>query len=496
MNSRTIKNSESINTTESPSNPRHTKSIKSPENNTSQHPLQEIIAGYLAALKNLGQTVQIVMPHVSQWLLDEFKKQEKKLASYIPEINNGNEIKEVRLKSAHEYADFTTIVKTLDELNSNRSIEVLARSLFVQLFCEFDAFTGALLNKIYTLNGGLLKSISREISLSDLIEYDSIDSAKKALLEKEIETFRRDSYTEQFIQLEKKFGLTLRKFPEWGEFIELGQRRNICIHNDGIVSEQYLTICDREEWKFPTRPAIGNRLEVSGEYLARALALMSKVGYMLGHTLWSKVFPNETLSIQRSLNDNLYATLEGKRWKIAAELGSFALTDPMRKAASEIDLRIRVINTAIALKFSNKADDACKLMKTLDWSASYRDFKLARAVLEDRFEEAIEIMEEIGRSGELIEQESYHIWPLFHKFRERPEFYETYEKIYGTPYLTRVKKDGENESISISTENKTKEKEEKNPAKSIETKKNEPPIPTEIKKSKKSPSRRDKNLND
>lgn len=428
------------------------------------HPLQEVIKGYLFSLKSLGETVRIVMPHVSKWLLEELKKEQKKLRAYIPRIQEGEENKQVKLKSAHEYADFTAIMKRLDELHSNRSLQVLARSLFVQMFCEFDAFTGALLSAIYIRNDDLLKGIAREISLSDLLEYENIESVKKVMLDKEIETFRRDSYVEQFAQLEKKFGLPLRKFPEWGEFVELGQRRNICTHNNGVVSEQYLVVCDREGWNFPKRPSIGDQLDVPISYLARALVLMSKIGYMLGHTLWSKVFPGETEAVQESLNDNLYSCLEDKRWKTAAELGSFALTDPMRKNVSEINLKIRVINTAIALKFSDNAREACALMKTMDWTASYRDFKLAQAVLEDRFDDAIQFMLLIGKSGELVEQESYHTWPLFHKFRERPEFYETYERIYGVPYTAKVLSDGDgdgdsnSEQVSISASSTVEEK--------------------------------------
>jgi hypothetical protein len=142
--------------------------------------------------------------------------------------------------------------------------------------------------------------------------------------------------------------------------------------------------------------------------------------------------------MHESLNNNLYNCLHEKRWKTAVELGSFALTDPMKKEVSEIGLRMRVINVAIALKFAGKMEAAQKLLDSVDWSASYRDFKLAICVLNDNFDEAVKIMESIGKSGEIIQQHSYHIWPLFYKFRERVDFYSTYEKIYGEPYFAMV----------------------------------------------------------
>jgi hypothetical protein len=270
------------------------------------------------------------------------------------------------------------------------------------------------------------------------------------MLEKEIDTFRRDSYVDQFTSLERKFNITLKKFDEYPEFIELSQRRNIFTHNDGVVSEQYLSVCEREGWKFPRRPAAGDMLQVDIDYFGRALRVMSKVGFMLAHTLWAKVFPKEHDQLHESMNDRIYQCLEHKRWRVAAELGTFALSEPMRKGITEISLRLRTINTAIGLKFADREDDARRILNSGDWTASYRDFKLAILILEEKYDDAIGVMLSIGKFGEILEQSSYYTWPLFHKFRERPEFYSTYEKIYGEPYATQIPTDGKTTSVSVS----------------------------------------------
>lgn len=422
------------------------------------HPLSEVLQTFLVSLRNLGQTSNIVLPHLSKWKADETKKYEKKLSQYFPKSDGKEEFGDITLETARDFVEFTSTLKKLDELHQNRALPVLARSLFMQLFCEFDAFTGALLKTIYGRNSDLLKGISREISLCDLLEFDNITAVKHAMLDKEVETFRRDSYIEQFAQLEKKFNLTLRKFAEWGEFVEFGQRRNLFTHNDGKINEQYLTVCDRESVIFPVKPKPGDVLSVDGAYFYRAIQVMSKIGYMLCHTLWNKVFPRESKDLHKSLNGHLYDCLENNRWKTAAELGQFALSDLMQKNVSEIDYRIRVINVVIALKFSGSEAEAKKLLNSLDWSASYRDFKLAICVLEDNFDDAVNIMKSIGKTGEIITQHCYHSWPLFHKFRERPDFYETYEAIYGEPYLEKVPADGVSVNVTLSPSRTAKKK--------------------------------------
>ena len=369
--------------------------------------------------------------------MDELTRTHKKIERHLPDLPKAGKSTEITLASARDVVELMASFKHAEELRNNDATAVLTRSLFMQMFSEFDVFVGALLKSIYTRNDGMLKGITREISLADLLEYENIDAVKRAMLDKEIDTFRRDSYIEQFNGLEKKFGLSLKKFPEWCEFVELGQRRNILTHNGGMVSDQYLVICDREGCKFEKRPIIGEVLQVDVKYFSRALRLLSKIGFMLSHTLWAKVFPKESDVIHESINDSIYDCLEQKRWRLASELGEFALSEAMRKGVPELLLRIRVVNVAIGLKFSENSEAATKLLHSLDWTASYRDFRLALAVLEENFDEAIAIMESIGKAGEVVRQHSYHSWPLFTKFRERPEFYAAYERIYGESFASK-----------------------------------------------------------
>lgn len=420
------------------------------------HPIAKVVENYILAIRNIAQTVSIVMPHLAKWEVEEIKKHRRKISHLIPEdVEEGQEA-QIRFDSARDFVELTATMRTLEELHTSKAIPVLARSLFMQMFSEFDAFMGSLLKVIYLKNQDLLRGIAREITLKDLFEYKSIDEVKRSMLEKEIETFRRDSYVEQFASLEKKFQIPLRKFEEYPEFIELSQRRNIFTHNDGVVSDQYIIVCEREGWRFPQRPIAGDTLHVDMEYFGRALCVMSKVGFMLAHTLWSKIFPQESDAIHDSIDSRIYQCLQHKRWRLAAELGTFALSDPMRKGVKELDLRIRTINAAIGLKFGGRDDEARRLLGATDWSASYRDFKLAILILEEKYEDAIKIMLSIGKSGEILEQSSYYSWPLFHKFRERPEFYSTYEQIYGEPYSTQVPTDGKSASVTVSETSREK----------------------------------------
>jgi hypothetical protein len=406
-----------------------------------RHPIAGAVGGYLQTMRGIGATAQTVLPHTAKWLLSEREKLEKKLQKYIPGFPNIEEDNKFEIGAAREFAEFIEALKSYQDIQSNNAPAILSRALFMQMFSEFDAFTGYLLKAIYLRNDALLKGISREISLCDLLEHADLNSVKRAMLEKEIDSFRRDSYVEQFASLEKKFSIALRKFPEWGEFVELSQRRNIFTHNGGVVNDQYLLVCEREGYQFPQRPSIGDRLTVSFEYFARALRLLSKVALMLGYTLWAKVFPKELDELQQSLNGTIYTCLEQKRWHFVSNIQDFVLSESMRKGLTEIDLRIRIVNVSIGLKFSGRDGESLKLLHSVDWTASYRDFKLAIAVLSEKYDDAAALMHSIGKSGEIIDQESYHTWPLFTKFREQPIFFQTYEEVYGESFMEQVRRE-------------------------------------------------------
>jgi hypothetical protein len=129
-------------------------------------------------------------------------------------------------------------IRRIERHTRSRIPDVLQASLFLGLFSAFDAFTGELLKAIYTKKPELFKNIRREVTISEIMQHSSLQTLQAKILDEEIEAFRRKSYVEQFDDLEKMFGITLKKFAEWPAFVEYGQRRNLFTHCDGVVSEQ------------------------------------------------------------------------------------------------------------------------------------------------------------------------------------------------------------------------------------------------------------------
>lgn len=415
--------------------------------NFADEKLTKVIDSYLAALDDYRSAFALAVPFVAREKQKDLDKLKKKIDSFATKNIDGD----VHLvaKGPHAASTLQETINDTNRLVESKTVQSLIKSLFIGLFSEYDGFIGRLLKAIYSENENLLKGISREITLTELMNFKDIDSVKLDMLDKEIESFRRESYSTQFAELEKKFNLTtLRNFPEWGDFIEISQRRNLFTHNGGHVSQQYLTVCRNEKSNLEDDIKVGKELEITIEYYFKAIYILSKVGFMLAHTLWAKVSPNKIQLAADAMNNSIYLMLKRKRWRTASEFGLFGLSVPQLKTLDDITKKIRIVNTAIALKKIEKAR-AIELIDREDWSACLREFKLATAVLKEQYIEAGKLMKLIGKQGELIDQLSYHQWPLFEEFRDTNEFQEAYESIYEISFIEKTSVDAMKRSKEI-----------------------------------------------
>lgn len=422
----------------------HVESLEDSQNGKKKvivNPIAEALERFLRRVEDLRDAALVAGPAIGKWQIDAFTKQKKNLEKYVQKVA-GDEQQAVA-HGVHAASDMLKTVKEYERLRDSKVLMVLMRSLFVGIFSEYDVFIGDLLQAIHEKKPDLFKGIRREITLSELLEFPSVEAVKQDILDKEIDSFRRNSYVEQFAELESKFDVKLRSFTEWPDFVELGQRRNLMTHNGGICSEQYILVCEKSGHKFVEKPKCGDDLMPSGKYFMNALLITSKVAFMLTHTLWRKLMPDDIDVADTAMNNVIFDLLSREWWQFAAEFGKFGLSEPMLRKSNDLNKRIRLINAAIGLKHTNKLDDARALLKTMDWTASLRDFQLAIHILKGEYKEAAVIMKFIGKSGEIVDQLAYHTWPLFQDFRDQPEFHETYELVYKTPFIANATKEAQ-----------------------------------------------------
>ncbi|MBR9790087.1 MAG: hypothetical protein GYB40_19355 [Vibrionaceae bacterium] len=318
-------------------------------------------------------------------------------------------------------------------LNSD-IVNTLNQAIFLNSYSIWDAFTGELLSAVYRLKPELYSKFQKSVSFELVMQANSIDEIKKRILEDDIENFRRDSYIEQFKSLEKRFGFeTLRQFELWETFVEFSQKRNIVMHCNGVVSEQYISICKSVGIKESNLPTVGEKVELSTSDVVLSNYVMCVTGVMLAHTIWNKVLPKNRTEIDDSLSDICFDLLCDEKWHHSVAIGEFITNNLVAK--DDATSKINIINLAIGYEALGKEKQLNKTLKSVDWSLLTLDFRLAEAVLLGEFPTAAKLMKKIGVEGDFVKRQSYHEWPLFHKFRDHLEFISAYKEIYKEAYF-------------------------------------------------------------
>lgn len=311
---------------------------------------------------------------------------------------------------------------------------IVPRTFIVSLVSQYDAFLGRLLKIFFLKKPELLNVSERTLTLSQLLTFDSIDMAKEYVLEKEIESVLRQSHSEQFDWMERKFQIELRKDLDiWPIFIELTERRNLFVHTNGVVSSQYISVCSKHNVALKPTIKSGKQLGVPSDYFEKAYECIFEIGVKLAHVLWRKLLPLEREKADNMLNFECYKLLVEGRYGLACKLLDFA-TSTLKKHKDDQTRRMFIVNRAQAYKWKGDSNAAIKIMEAEDWSATSDEFKLAAAVIKDDFDLALKIMSRLGRTGSIGKAE-YREWPLFREFRLKEEYASLFQDIFNEPLV-------------------------------------------------------------
>lgn len=323
-----------------------------------------------------------------------------------------------------------------------KSLELIPRNFIVSLISEFDSFLGSVIKHFYSKKPELLNAVERQLTYADLIKFDDLSDATEYILEKEIESILRKSHVEHFSILEKKFDIDLRKGLEsWSEFVEITERRNLFVHCDGMVSSQYIKVCS-ENGVDVSSIQVGDRLDVDSKYVRKAFEIITEIAVKITHVLWRKVLPNERKTADTEIISLSFDMLQEEEYLLAANILDL-FVNTVKKFHNNEYRRIAVVNLSIAYKMSGSIDKCNRELGKLDWADVGYQFKLAHAVLQEKFEDAAKLMPKVVATEELSELEFLQ-WPLFKEFRESEHFAPAFQQCFDMePFET--------ESISVET---------------------------------------------
>ena len=406
-----------------------------------EHPqFNQILTDFLEEIISLNETLPLVMALISikdnqkEKELNQFIKNhtiKKDKATIIDSSEPNEEEEDIISLGIEDYIQYEELQKNVNI--ASVAFKVIPRSLFVSLISQFDAYLGNLIKKVYELFPEKLFECEKNLTYSQLVEFESIELAKEYIIEKEVESVLRESHTFHFEWLEKKLSTVLRKdLPIWSTFIEVTERRNLYVHNDGHVSNQYLSVCKKNKTQLPPDLKAGDVLHVDSLYFKKAYECIFEISVKLNQVIWRKLIANDLENADEALNEICYDLIQKEEFGLADILLDFA-TKTLPRHHNEMSKNVFIINQALSKYLAGNKEDSDKIINQKDWSASSNSFKIAVKVLKEEYEDAISIMKQIGKSED-VPRHAYQTWPLFKKMRETPTFLETYREIFDEEY--------------------------------------------------------------
>lgn len=298
---------------------------------------------------------------------------------------------------------------------TNYHKDLLYKNAFIGLLSSVEWFYSQVLHYFYDKHPEAAGIKKKTMTLEELKTFKNVEDAEKYLIDNKIEeTFRAgfDTWMD-LLKEEVKLKMPYLK-PFYDELQEIYQRRNLLVHNGGIVNSIYISKVADEAKK---EIKIGDRLTITADYLENAICKLHIVFTLIAAELWKKLEPEEE---KRAviLNAIAYKNMLQKRWLVAEWLSCFIKDDEKLKS------RVKTVGQLnfwlCHKKKGNKILVDSEIAKA-DFSDKSLRYQLAISALTDNKEDFFEILPEALRTKSLDIEELLE-FPIFEDMRLLQEF--------------------------------------------------------------------------
>ncbi|MFD9241506.1 hypothetical protein ACFV0D_06110 [Streptomyces sp. NPDC059556] len=297
---------------------------------------------------------------------------------------------------------------------SRNRLEVLRSSLLTTAVGDFEVLFSSIVGMYYYLHPEALMSKEAQFSWQEIQGFESLDDLREFHMQRQVDQLMWKGLDDWTGWLEKRLKVPFSDITLSADKVrEVFQRRHVIVHNGGQVSRQYLakvpavSSCDLK---------VGDKLSVNKKYLSEALDELYSLGVLMSGNVANKLFKRS--DIRSVIHDHLRSDMEsrclkGGRWGAAARLSS-VYVDLFDSAAEKTAMQI---NYWVAKKNSEQFDAVRKEVKSWDVSSLRDDFKLAKMLLLDQFDDAFSLACSLSERSDLKADEYLH-GPLYKDLRE------------------------------------------------------------------------------
>jgi len=303
------------------------------------------------------------------------------------------------------------------QVKSTEQKNLLYVNSFINLLSSAEWFYSQLLHFFYDQNPNSAGVKKKTLTLEELKSFGNIEDAEKYLIDSKIEGLLRSSFSDWMETLKIELKLSLGYLNDFNdELVEIYQRRNLLVHNGGVINSIYLSKVDNNLLQ---SNEIGTKLSVDEEYLDNAINKIHVLFSLIACELWKKQQPDDE---ERSnfLMDLNFGYLKRSEWSIAKLPNIFLKNDAKQPT---IPRTYAQLNCWLCDKRLKNEKELKKELDKVDYSDKTIVIQLALASLKDEEELFFKLLPKAIDSDELSAL-SFFDFPIFEEMRKG----QTYEK--------------------------------------------------------------------
>jgi hypothetical protein len=295
--------------------------------------------------------------------------------------------------------------------------DLLYKNAFIGLLSSVEWFYSQVLHFYYDKHPEAAGLKKKTMTLEDLKTFGTVPEAEKFLIDSKIEEVFRAGFDAWMEILKDEVKLKLPYVrPFYNELLEVYQRRNLLVHNGGIVNSIYISKVSSE---ICNGLMIGDKLTITSEYLENAICKLHIVFTLIAAELWKKLEPIEE-SRADILNAIAYRNMIQERWEVSEWLSCFIKDDENLKSRVKT---VGQLNFWLSRKKRGNRELVIGEVLKADYTDKSLRYQLAVSALTDNKEEFFELLPETLRTKSL-EIEELLEFPIFDEMRNTTEFEE------------------------------------------------------------------------
>lgn len=259
----------------------------------------------------------------------------------------------------------------------------------------------------------ITESSTKNFTYKDLKKFATIQDARDSLVEDKINDVIRSGFIDWIKFLKDKASLNTKRIEKYiDETHEFFLRRNLLVHNQGIINTTYLnnlpkSISNKDEYK------LNDKLTVDREYLIRAITVFEIIFIDISSQVWSKQIKSEEQEEDyfSTLNGDIaYPHIQEERYEIAEHICGFLSKN---EKLSEKSRLYATINYWQSVKWQDRYEEIKKEIEETDFSAKGKLFLLVKLALLEKNKDFFSLLPEVLEPKGELPIEAFKEYPVF-----------------------------------------------------------------------------------